>query len=144
MKKIELMNQYLSNQAVINFKLHSLHWNVVGINFMAIHNFTEALYNDAFEKLDAVAEQIKILGETPLSTLSDYLKHATIEELPGKDFSAKEVVAYLQEDLKKLKILALEIRGLASDEDDFATANMMEDHVTGYDKNLWFLDSMSK
>lgn len=142
MKKIQLMNNYLSNLAVINIKLHNLHWNVTGINFVAIHNFTESLYDEAFENLDAVAEQIKMLGEMPLSRLGDYLKHASIEELEGKSFTAKEVLQLVNDDLSTLKSQALEIRSVANEEDDFATANLVEAHIESYNKNLWFLKSM--
>lgn len=142
MNKIQLMNNYLSNLAVINIKLHNLHWNVTGINFVAIHNFTESLYDEAFENLDAVAEQIKMLGEMPLSTLSAYLKNATIKELEGNPFTAKEVLEILVEDLSTLKSQALEIRTAANKEDDFATANLVEDQVSAYNKHLWFLKTM--
>ena len=34
----EKMNEYLSNLAVLNVKLHNLHWNVVGLQFVEITN----------------------------------------------------------------------------------------------------------
>ena len=36
MKKL---NTYLANLAVINIKIHNLHWNVVGSQFVAVHEF---------------------------------------------------------------------------------------------------------
>lgn len=143
MKNLESLNQYLSNLAVINFKLHNLHWNVTGINFAQIHSFTESLYNEAFENFDGVAEQIKMKGEMPLSTLSEYLKHASIVELKPKAFSASEVLGILISDLEHLSAQALEIRSLSNELDDFSTANLLEDHIASYEKHLWFLKSMA-
>ena len=40
-----------------------------------------------------------------------------------------------------MKELALEIREKA---DDFVLSNMMEDHVTDYNKEIWFMESMLK
>ena len=37
------INKYLSNLAVEYFKLHNLHWNVVGINFKSTHEYLEVL-----------------------------------------------------------------------------------------------------
>lgn len=143
MKKIELLNAYLSNLTVLNIKLHSYHWNVTGINFVAIHNYTESMYNEAFESLDAVAELIKMKGEMPLSSLKSYLTHASIEELEGKSLSAKDVLNNLISDLELIKNQALEIRALADEEDDFSTVNLFENQVESYNKHLWFLKTMN-
>jgi len=144
MKKISLMNQYLANLSIINTKLHNLHWNVTGLQFMPVHKFTEELYNDVFEKFDQVAEQIKILGHTPLSTTKAFLEVATIAEIEPKDFHHREVLEILQSDLRLQRILVNDIRNLADEENDYTTVSMVEDHIAGYDKNLWFLSAMLK
>jgi DNA-binding ferritin-like protein len=33
------LNVYLSDLAVLNVKLHNLHWNVVGPQFVQLHEF---------------------------------------------------------------------------------------------------------
>lgn len=144
MSKVELLNQYVANLAVWNIKLHNLHWNVVGKEFVQIHEFTEAIYDDAFEKFDEVAELLKMKGEMPLSTMAEYLKVATIEEVAVKDFGTKEVLEIVKADLELMNNLATEIRNLADEEGDFTTVAIFEDHVAGYDKNLWFVNSMLK
>ncbi len=143
MNKFEKLNQYLSNLAVMNVKLHNLHWNVVGMEFMAIHNFTETLYNDFFVKYDDVAELIKIQGESPLASMKGYLAAATISESDQIKFSPSEVVAIISEDLKILRKDAVDIRAIADDEGDFEAVAMFEGHISEIDKNLWFLRSMA-
>lgn len=44
---------YLANLAVLNAKLHNLHWNVVGRAFIQVHEYTEGLYDELFEQFDA-------------------------------------------------------------------------------------------
>jgi starvation-inducible DNA-binding protein len=144
MKKVELLNQYVANLAVWNVKLHNLHWNVVGNQFVQVHEFTEGIYDDAFEKYDEVAELLKMKGEMPLSTMAEYLKVSTIEEVPARDFSIKESLEILKADLDLMNKLAREIRDLADEEDDFTTVAIFEDHVAGYVKNIWFVESMLK
>jgi len=36
------------------------------------------------------------------------------------------------------------IREVANEEDDFSVANMMEDHIAYFVKQLWFIQAMSK
>ncbi len=144
MKNHEKMNVYLSNLAVLNAKLHNLHWNVVGINFVAIHNFTEGLYDEAFEQFDAVAEQIKINGHMPIATLKGYLEKATVKEIDPARFSTKDVLETLISDLKLMRALALDIRNDADEDGDTTVVGMFEEYVATYDKHLWFLDAMSQ
>ena len=136
------LNEYLSNLAVLNAKLHNLHWNVKGIHFMEIHQFTETLYNDFFEKYDEVAELLKMRGEKPLVKLSDYVQNASIKELDENDFSSDEVIKIIQEDLNTMKNLATDIRNTVDKADDFEVVSMFEGHISGYSKNLWFIKSM--
>lgn len=138
----EKLNEYLSNLAVLNVKLHNLHWNVVGLQFVQVHEFTESIYDDMFEKYDAVAELIKMKGERPLVKMADYLEKASIQEIDKEEFTTIEVLEILKEDLTKMKELATEIRNLADEAGDFITVAEFEGHIAGYNKNLWFLDAM--
>lgn len=138
----EKLNEYLSNLAVLNVKFHNLHWNVVGLQFVQIHEFTESLYDDLFEKYDAVAELIKMKGEKPLVRMADYIEKASIKEIDKDKFSTVEVLEIVKEDLGKMRELATEIRNLADEAGDFVTVAEFEGHVEGYNKNLWFIEAM--
>lgn len=139
---MEKLNIYLSSLAVLNVKLHNLHWNVLGPDFVAVHKFTEELYEEVFESYDAVAERLKMREEFPLTTLKDYLENSIIVELPSKHFAIHEVLEILAEDLHKMLILAKEVRELADKEADTSTVMLFDDYIQGYEKNLWFIRSM--
>lgn len=142
MKYFTTLNEYLSNLAVLNVNLHNLHWNVEGTLFVQIHEYTESLYDDFFEKYDAVAELLKMKGQKPLVKMSDYLEKASIKELDEEKFSCKEALKIIKDYLVKMKNLATEIRNAADEAGDFETVAEFEDHVAGYSKNLWFVTSM--
>ena len=144
MKHFKLLQQYLSNLAVLTVKLHNVHWNVVGRNFMRIHNFTEELYDQTFEDYDEVAELLKTKNEMPLSTMAEYLENATIKEVKAKDFSIIESLEIVKNDLETMRSLATDIRNTADEEGDFETVAMFEDYVAHYSKNIWFVSAMLK
>lgn len=144
MKHFKLLQQYLSNSAVLIVKFHNIHWNVVGRNFMRVHNFTEDLYDKLFEDFDEVAELLKTKNVMPLSTMAEYLENTTIEEIKAKDFSIVEALENVKKDLETMKKLGTEIRNTADEEGDFETVALFEDYVTYYSKNIWFVDSMLK
>lgn len=144
MKNLKNLNKYLSNLAVLITKTHNLHWNVVGLQFTTIHNYTEELYDYYFDKYDDIAEAIKMRGHYPLVKLSDYLANATVKELESKDISVKEVLESIKADMELMLADAKEIRAVADEEDDFGIVAEMEDHIAHYTKQLWFISSIMK
>ena len=144
MKNRENLDRYLSNLAVLVTKTHNLHWNVVGERFTSLHEYTETLYDYYFDKFDVIAEIFKMKGQYPLVKVSDYLKHATVQELDAKDFKVSEVASLIKADMELMLADAKKIREVAVAEDDFTISNLMEDHVAYYIKQLWFLEAMSK
>ncbi|MDO5717634.1 MAG: DNA starvation/stationary phase protection protein [Tissierellia bacterium] len=139
---MEKLNVYLANLAVGNIKLHNLHWNVKGFSFKQVHEYLEALYDNAFEKFDEVAELQKMHGIDPLASMKEYLEITTVEELETQDYDLKDAIGKALEYVELMRELALEIRAEADECDKFSIANMMEDHIESYDKEIWFMKSM--
>lgn len=144
MKNVKNLNVYLSNLAVLLPKTHNLHWNVVGLQFTSIHNYTEELYDYYFEKYDEVAEILKMRGHYPLVKLSDYLANATVKELESKDYTTKEVLEEIKADMELLMADARKIREIADEEGDFGIVDEMEDQIGHFTKQLWFINSLMK
>ncbi len=142
MKNYKSMQTYLSNLAVLNTKLHNIHWNVEGKEFMQIHKFTEELYEDFFEKFDEIAEILKMKGEMPLVKMEDYVKNATVKEEKSRSFGCMESLEIVEKDLKEMKKLATEIRNKADEENDFEVVAEMEDHVADYSQKIWFIEAI--
>ena len=139
------LNTYLSNLAVLNIKIHNLHWNIVGSQFVSVHEYLESEYDKAGERLDEVAELIRMSGEFPVANLKEYLEISTIKEIEtSKEVSIKEALEIVLSDIKLQKELALEIRKEADEADNFPVANVMENHIEDYNKQIWFVESSLK
>jgi len=141
--KIELMQKVLSDIAVLNVKLHNIHWNVVGPQFVEIHEYTEKLYTGFFEDYDELAERIKMLGGFPLASMEDYLKKTSIRELASKKMNADDAFKVVYEDLDTLRSQYAALREAADSEGDFITVALAESEVGELDKELWFIRSIT-
>lgn len=141
---VKSMNKYLADIAVSYIKIHNLHWNVVGPQFKAVHEFLEGIYDAYADVLDEVAELLKMNGEVPAASLKEYLALSDIVELDSVSVDVESAIKIALADMKKLRDEALAIRKDADADDDFGSANMMEDHIANYNKNIWFLESMLK
>ena len=137
-------NRYLANIGVMYVKLHNLHWNVVGPQFKAIHEYLETIYDFMGEALDAVAEFIRMENEFPLATLTDYLDVATIVEIESMEYSGEDALKMLLEDIYILRTQANYLRNYTDKVDKFVLGNMLEEHITYYEKVIWFVNSMLK
>lgn len=138
------LNKYLSNLGVLYIKLHNLHWNVVGINFKATHEYFETLYDGISASLDSVAEIIKMHEGTPLASLKTYLELSTIEEIPSVEVDNKTSLKIVLEDFIKMKSLVEEIRKEADKEDLYDIVTLVEGELEQYNKSIWFIKSMLK
>lgn len=138
------VNGYLANVGVSYVKLHNLHWNVVGPQFKAVHEYLETLYDGFADVLDAVAELLKMNGEMPLASLKDFLAAASIKEIEAKDYSVEESLAIVLADMEEMRVQAEDIRRDADEEDNYALVAMMEGDLENYNKTIWFLKSMLK
>ena len=138
------LNQYLANTALFYIKLHNLHWNVVGSQFKAVHEYLESLYDEQSDNLDEVAEVIRMHGHFPAASLKEYLAIGTIKELESNEISVAEALDIALADIKQMACDAHGVRDAANEEDDFHVANLMEDLIEGYCKQVWFIESMRK
>ena len=136
------MNAYLSDLVVFYLKLHDLHWNVKGLQFVPIHQYSEARYEDMAEKFDEIAELIIQHGEKPVSSISEYVKNASLKELNKGSYRDEEVIKIIAEDMAQLKAAAEALRLKMVEEDVFDVVAVLEEHIAGYQKELWFLNSM--
>ena len=62
----KLLNTYLANLALWQLKLHNYHWNVTGRMFVSVHEWTEKLYDEAFDQFDAVEANMKLMRDLAL------------------------------------------------------------------------------
>ena len=81
-------------------------------------------------------------GEQPVASLKGYLERASISELPDGKVDQKKALEITLADLETLRDQAAAVRALADKDDVFGVANLMEDHIANYAKQIWFLRSM--
>lgn len=140
---VDFLNILLSNHFVFLVKSWSFHWNVVGSNFPAKHQFFGDIYTGTIENIDNIAERIRSLGGRPFSTMKEFLDNAKLKEYEDeKNLEAKQMHKMLQEDLESTII---SIREFLKDNDvDNGTTNFLEDMIDKKEKLAWMVRSTLK
>lgn len=65
---IDILQTRLASLLDLHLTLKHVHWNVVGMNFIAIHEMLDPQVDRVREMSDAVAERIATLGGSPVGT----------------------------------------------------------------------------
>ncbi len=65
---IELMQTRLAALIDLQLTLKHIHWNVVGMNFIAVHEMLDPQVDAVREMTDAIAERIATMGGEPKGT----------------------------------------------------------------------------
>jgi starvation-inducible DNA-binding protein len=140
---VDSLNNLLANYSVHYQKLRNFHWNVKGADFFDIHEQFENQYNDAKVAIDDIAERIRVFGQTPLSTMRDYLHYAQIQE-SGTDLTGLEMVREILNDYNFLLDSMFAVIEVAIENGDSGTEDMIKGFVKKTEKNHWMLTSFAQ
>ena len=130
------LNSVLANYSIHFQKLRNFHWNVKGSDFFDLHIEFESQYREALEHIDEIAERIRIFGETPFSTMQEYLRHAEIKEATTQLTSDLMIRELLNDYRVLLQYLAAVIE-IAAEQYDAGTENMTKSFIKKIEKHHW-------
>lgn len=134
----------LSNTFMMYFKAHSYHWNVEGPMFAEYHKFLGKLYEELFDAVDPLAEQIRTLDEYAPYSLTDLYRAKTTNEDPMKPNDFKEMVmSLLMDNEKVLESLNMTFK-LANDLNKQGLADFIAGRIDVHNKHAWMLRSFIK
>jgi starvation-inducible DNA-binding protein len=136
-----LINQYVADSMVFVIKLHNLHWNTVGLDFLHIHNYTEQLYTRFFKTFDDFAEVLKIKGEQPYGSMRDYLQVSTLQEINNQKYTIPQTINIIIEDLSMLLMTAKKLKELSNQENNLSALLLSEQEIQFLEKEIWLLNS---
>ena len=75
----EELNELLANVFAFYFKAHSAHWNVTGPDFSEYHALFAEIYDDVYDSIDPLAENVRKLGNFTFTSIAQL---AIASELP--------------------------------------------------------------
>lgn len=91
---VETLQGRLTAMIDLQLTLKHIHWNVVGSNFIAVHELLDTQTTGAREMSDALAERIATLGGEPTGTPGFVVKHRTWDDYGlGRDLTDRHLEA---------------------------------------------------
>jgi len=78
----EELAELLADVVSFYFRAHGAHWNVKGSDFSEYHKLFLKIYEDVYESIDPIAENLRKLGSLAPFTLPAFLSLRIIEDAP--------------------------------------------------------------
>jgi len=76
----EELTELLADVVSFYFRAHGAHWNVKGADFSEYHKLFQKIYEDVYESIDPIAENLRKLGSIAPFTLGSFLALRTIDD----------------------------------------------------------------
>lgn len=135
---IEILQERLAALLDLHLTLKHVHWNVVGLNFIAIHEFLDPQVDAVREMSDAVAERIATLGGEPLGTPGAIVRHRSWDDYELNREPAVRHLSALDQVYRGViadhRAAAERLRDL-----DPVTEGLFLDHLAQLEQYQWFI-----
>ena len=138
---IELLNARLADSLDLQSQAKQAHWNVKGMNFIALHELFDQVYEGVVEYTDTIAERVAILGGTAEGTVRVSAQKSTLDQYPLEITEGRDHVDALS---SALSAFGKKVRANIDEADeagDMDTADVFTEVSRGIDKLLWFVEA---
>ncbi|WIM86936.1 DNA starvation/stationary phase protection protein [Candidatus Mycobacterium wuenschmannii] len=137
-KITDLLQKQLSTYNDLHLTLKHVHWNVVGPNFIGVHEMIDPQVDLVRGYADEVAERIATLGGSPQGTPGAILKDRTWDDYSVSRDTVQAHLAAL--DLVYNGVIEDTRKGIKETETlDPVTQDILIDHAAELEKFQWFV-----
>jgi starvation-inducible DNA-binding protein len=134
-----LLNQLLANEYVLYTKTLNYHWNVKGKWFGPLHELFKKQYEQLFDMIDVVAEQVQVLGGVSAGSMTEFLKQATLTEHSGPVAADSEMIKVLmgghEHVIRQIRSMLEQLQS----SNNYALENILQDILGKHEKTTWML-----
>ncbi len=140
-KMIGTLNARLADSIDLKSQAKQAHWNVKGMNFIALHELFDQVSGEVENYTDMIAERVTTLGGTAEGTVRVAADKSTLKQYPMEITEGRDHVDALSTALAEY---AKRTRANVDDADeagDAITADLFTEVARGTDKLLWFVEA---
>ena len=135
---IGILNHYLANLAMTITNLYNFHWNVTDPLFILIHEKTEEYYTRLQAFYDEIAER-KNVKWSSINYFDQYIHHSVVKNFENRNYNAQAIIREIISNFEILLSIAQEIGNMATGVNDMNTIDIITNHISFFEKQLWML-----
>lgn len=135
---VQSLQKQVANAFIHYLNYKHYHWQTFGPLFRDLHLLFDEFATEVYETIDEMAERIRMIGQSPVSRMEEFLETASISSA-GKATDLRSMIA---EGNKNSNTIIKEMRAAiktADEGDDPGTADVFTRFVQIHEKQEWWL-----
>jgi starvation-inducible DNA-binding protein len=133
------LNTLLADVFALYLKTKNFHWHMSGSHFRDYHLLLDEQGDQIFATTDAIAERVRKIGGTTLHSIGHIGRLQRVADNDSDFVTPTDMLAELCGDNKQLSANMRETHLLCEENDDVATASLLEVWIDEAERRTWFL-----
>ncbi len=141
---VTALNGLLADAFALYLKTKNFHWHVSGPHFRDYHVMLDEQADQIYASIDPLAERVRKIGGRTLLSIGQIGKLQSLDDNDQPFVAPLDMLRELMEDNKKVAHAMREAHGVCDDNDDVATASLLEIYLDETERRVWFLFETSR
>jgi starvation-inducible DNA-binding protein len=133
------LNALLADVFALYVKTKNFHWHMSGPHFRDYHLLLDEQGDQIFKMTDDVAERVRKLGGGTIRSIGHIGRLQRLSDNDAEYVDPLDMLAELREDNRTLLASMREAHDLCDEENDVATASLLEVWIDETERRIWFL-----
>lgn len=138
---VGLLQTHLATAIDITYQTKQAHWNVKGMNFIAVHKLFDELHEVVEAYVDTIAERLTGLGGQAHGTVQAASENSVLDAYPIDLVKSEDHLKRLADSYAKWSAAVEKGIEEAEEAGDPLTEDLLTEVGRGLDKSLYFLES---
>jgi starvation-inducible DNA-binding protein len=133
------LNVLLADMFALYLKTKNFHWHVSGPHFRDYHLMFDEQADQIFATTDDIAERVRKVGGLTLHSIGEIARLKRIPDNDADYVDPLDMLAELRSDNQAVITALREAHALCDEENDVATASLIENWIDQAERRVWFL-----
>jgi starvation-inducible DNA-binding protein len=133
------LNALLADVFAVYMKTKNFHWHVSGPHFRDYHLLLDEQAGQIFAMTDDIAERVRKVGGITIRSIGHVARLQRLSDNDADFVDPPDMLAELLEDNRAMLAGMREVHDLCDEENDVATASLLENWIDETERRIWFL-----
>ena len=138
------LNAILADSFALYLKTKNFHWHVSGPHFRDYHLMFDEQAAELLASTDEIAERVRKVGGTTLRSIGHIGRLQRVLDNDADYVTPQDMLAELADDNRASVVHLREAHGMCDEENDVATASLIEVWIDQAERRAWFLFEASR
>src|SRR5580704_1790655 len=129
----------LADFFALYLKTKNFHWHMSGPHFRDYHLLLDEHGDQIFAMTDDIAERVRKIGGLTIRSIGHVSRLQRLSDNDAEYVDAFDMLAELRSDNQALLASMRGVHDLCDDENDVATASLLENWIDETERRIWFL-----